>query len=184
MLDFIGSIVGLSQDFETHRWHITFSMDRDTALQCVENLRQSDKLQVHVTKFRRKRSLDANNYMWALCSQIGHKLNLSKDEVYEKMLQDYGTFYKDDDGYISVTVKSAVDMAKLGGHWKFIKQVGDFSSYLMIKGSSEYDTKEMAQLLDGVVREAQDLGIQTETQFDLERMLEEWGRQYQSSHRT
>ena len=184
MLDFIGQIVGLSQDFESRLWHITFSMDKDTALECVENLRQSDRLQIYVAKYRKKRSLDANAYLWVLCSQIGHKVNLSKEAVYEQMLNDYGTFYKDDDGYVTVTVKSSVNMSKVGGHWKFIKQVGEFSSYLMIKGSSDYDAKEMGKLLDGVVLEARNLGIQTETDFDHERMLEEWGRQYQSSHKT
>ncbi|MEG2189502.1 MAG: hypothetical protein RRY08_06680, partial [Christensenella sp.] len=36
-----------------------------------------------------------------------------------------------------------------------------FSHYRTIKGSSEYDKKEMSRLIDGIVYEAKQLGIET-----------------------
>lgn len=99
----------------------------------------------------------------------------SKEEVYEQMLQKYGTFYEDEGGYITITVKKTVDMAKVSGHWKHIKDNGNFASYLMIKGSSEYNTAEMSHFIDRIVEEAQGLGIETATPDELERMKQEWG---------
>lgn len=175
-MDFTGRILGLSKDWETDRWQITFSMNEESALQTIQDLNQTDKLAIHVVKWRKKRSNDANAYLWVLCDKIAQVIKTSKEEVYEEMLQKYGNFYSDDNGYVVVTVKSDVNMSKVGGHWKFYKRVGDFSSYLMLKGSSDMDTKEMSNLLDGIISEAKELGIQTETQDEIGRMLEQWAK--------
>ena len=178
MMDFTGKIVGLSKDWESHRWRITLSMDDESALDAIENLKQEDKLAIHITKWRKKRSTDANAYLWVLCQKVAEKLSSSKEEVYEQMLQSYGTFYKDDEGYVTVTVKESVDMSKVGGHWKFIKTVNGFSSYLMLKGSSVMDSKEMSVLLDGVISECKELNIETMPDYDKQIMIEEWGEQF------
>ena len=46
---------------------------------------------------------------------------------------------------------------------------------MMIKGSSEFDTSEMSYFIDQIVEEAQELGIETATPDELERMKQEWG---------
>jgi hypothetical protein len=134
-------------------------------------------LSIVAKKYRQKRSLDANAYCWVLITKIAEMLNSSKEEIYEDMLQKYGFIYQDDDGYITVTVKADVDMNKITGHWKFLKGNGKFNSYLMIKGSSEYDSAEMAKFIDRIVDEAKELGIETMTPAELERMKAAWGNQ-------
>ena len=42
------------------------------------------------------------------------------------------------------------------------------------RGSHEYDTKEMASLIDGAIREAKDLGIETLSAAELQRLVENW----------
>ena len=42
-------------------------------------------------------------------------------------------------------------------------------------GSSRYDTKEMSVLIDYLVRQADDLGIQVLTREEIELMKTEWG---------
>ena len=125
-------------------------------------------------QWREKRSQDANSYAWVLMSKIADVVGSSKDEVYEEMLQKYGVIYEDENGYITMTVKRCVDMSKIDGHWKFVKSNGAFSSYLMIKGSSDYDTAEMSHFIDRIVEEAKELGIETATPDELERMKEMW----------
>jgi hypothetical protein len=44
----------------------------------------------------------------------------------------------------------------------------------MIKGSSEYDTKEMSRFIDGIVAEAKELGIETLPPAELETMMKAW----------
>ena len=92
-----------------------------------------------------------------------------------RLLEQAFDTYQDDDGYITVTVKSEVDMSKIDGHWKFYKSNGKFSSYMMIKGSSQYDSAEMAKFIDHIVQEAKELGIETLTPDELARMNAEWG---------
>jgi hypothetical protein len=65
------------------------------------------------------------------------------------------------------------------GHWKFYQGNGKFNAYLMIKGTSEYNTSEMAKFLDMVIQEAKELGIQTETPDEIARMNALWGEKYE-----
>lgn len=179
-MDFTGHIAGRSIDFDTREILLTLRVDRDSQVDNIE-FTTEDKLAIRIAKWRKKRSLDANAYLWVLCTKIASALKSSKDEVYEQMLKRYGTFYRNDDGsYITVTVKKEVDMSKISGHWMHCGDDpnGKFTAYMMIKGSSEYDTKEMSDLLEGIVSEARELGIQTETDKEHQAMIEEWGKQY------
>lgn len=171
-----GKLIGANRTFDGKGIVLTFEVDASAAVQ-IESLRAQDKLRIKAVRYKEKRSLDANAYAWVLMTKIANHpdISSSKEEIYEEMLQKYGAAYEDEGGYITVTVKKAVDMSKLEGHWKYIKDNGTFASYLMLKGSSEYDTAEMSHFIDHIVEEAKELGIETETPDDLARMKQEWG---------
>lgn len=175
-MDTTGKLTGASRTLNGQGIILTFEVDASVAGQ-VENIRSDDLLRIRAIKYKQKRSLDANAYAWVLMTKIANHpdISSSKEDVYEQMLQKYGTLYEDEDGYITITVKKSVDMSKVDGHWKYIKDNGKFSSYLMIKGSSEYDTAEMSHFIDRIVEEAKELGIETATPDELERMKQEWG---------
>lgn len=175
-MDTIGKLTGASRTLNGQGIILTFEVDSSAAGQ-VENMRSDDLLRIRAVKYKQKRSLDANAYAWVLMTKIANHpdISSSKEDVYEQMLQKYGTLYEDEGGYITITVKKSVDMSKVDGHWKFIKDNGKFASYLMIKGSSEYDTAEMSHFIDRIVEEAKELGIETATPDELERMKQEWG---------
>ena len=44
-------------------------------------------------------------------------------------------------------------------------------AYIIIRGSHTYNSKEMSTLLNGVIQEAQSLGIETMTPAEIEEML-------------
>lgn len=50
----------------------------------------------------------------------------------------------------------------------------DFTHYKVFKGSSEYDTREMSIFLDGIVSEAESLGIPVLSDSELALLKEEW----------
>ena len=138
---------------------LIFRLDKDTVYD------------VKIDKHREKRSLNANAYLWKLVTEIGNVLNKSKEEVYLQMLIDYGQSEM-------VSILSEIDVK---GYFKYYKLAGtsilngkEFNHYKIYKGSSEYDTKEMSILLNGVVQEAKNLGIKTKDDIELERLLEEW----------
>lgn len=171
-----GKIQNIVKDWATGQLQITFSVNEQSVINEIDDIKDCERLSITAKKWRQKRSLDANSYCWTIISKIAEKINSSKDEVYEEMLQKYGYFYQDEEGYISITVKAEVDMSKIAGHWKFLKTNGKFTSYLMIKGSSEYDTRQMARFIDCIVEEAKLLGIETMTPAELERMKAAWGQ--------
>lgn len=132
-------------------------------------------LTVQLKEYHPKRSLSANNYCFAIIGKMAVKLRTSTDELYENLITRYGVPYQDEDGnYVTVTMKNYISVDKLGGHWKWIKDTNGFSSYMMIKGSSEYDSAEMAAFIDMVVEEAKGMGIDTLPSTELERMKREW----------
>ena len=138
---------------------LLFRLDKDTVYD------------VKINKHREKRSLNANAYLWKLVTEIGNILNKSKEEVYLQMLIDYGQSEM-------VSILSEIDVK---GYFKYYKLAGtsilngkEFNHYKIYKGSSEYDTKEMSILLNGVVQEAKNLGIKTKDDIELERLIKEW----------
>lgn len=168
-----GKLHSVNRDWKTGKIIIGFELNEEPT-EAINDIASCEKLSITAKKYRQKRSLDANAYCWVLITKIAEMMNSSKEEIYEDMLQKYGYIYQDDDGYITVTVKADVDMNKITGHWKFLKGNGKFNSYLMIKGSSEYDSAEMAKFIDRIVDEAKELGIETMTPAELERMKAAW----------
>lgn len=140
-------------------------------LQDIFNLDKDTIYDVKIAKHHNKRSINANNYLWELCTQIGNVLRKSKEEVYFEMLVEYGQS-------IMVSVLSNVNM---NGFYKYFKEAGksilngkEFTHYKLYKGSSEYDTKEMYILLEGVVQEARQLGIKTKEDYEIKKIMEAW----------
>lgn len=174
-MEFTGKVVGLNQDYSTGSYTISFLVNETKAvLSGYDAIKNMDKLDIKAVKHREKRSLDANAYAWVLMSKIAAVLQTSKEEVYEEMLRRYGVLYEDDSGYITITVKAAVNMSKVDGHWQLIKDNGTFKAYAMIKGSSQYNTKEMSTFIDGIISDAKELDIETLTPAELERMKASW----------
>jgi hypothetical protein len=51
----------------------------------------------------------------------------------------------------------------------------DFTHLHVWVGSSKYDTREMSVFIDGIVQEARDLGIDTDTPEQIARFMAQWG---------
>lgn len=179
-MEFTGQIVGVNKDWNTGQFNIIFSVNEPQAVNEVHSLK-NEKLTVKAVKYRKKRSLDANAYAWQLMSKLAETITppISKEECYELMLQRYGTNETDADGNIvKISVLAEIDISNMGIHFSCIGQghVGDklFNHYRVIKGSSEYDTKEMSLFIDGIVSECKEVGIETLTPDELEKMKSSW----------
>lgn len=129
---------------------------------------------VEIEPLKRKRSLDANAYLWVLMGKMAEVLKTSKDEIYLEMLARYGVF-------THIVVKpNMVDKVK--AEWKLVRELGEVTvngkagtQLQCFFGSSTYDSREFSHLLDGVISEAKDLGIDTVSQSEADRMIKEWG---------
>lgn len=171
-----GRLQAIQKDWQTDKWLLTFEINEKPTEE-INFIKDCEKLILVIKKFRKKRSLDANAYCWALITEIANHPDVrsSKEEIYEEMLQKYGFLDQDESGYITITARADIDVKRLGSHWKFYKSNGKFNAYLAIKGTSEYDTAEMAHFIDQVVSEAKELGIETATPDEIARMKALWG---------
>lgn len=117
-----------------------------------------------IKEHRQRRSLNQNSYAWELIGKIADNMRKSKEEVYMGMLRDYGQSE-------IISVRSDIN---INGYFKYFEKFGtgqvngkDFTHYKIYKGSSEFDTREMTIFLDGIIQEAQALGIDTLTPTQL-----------------
>ena len=130
-------------------------------------------VEVSVKKWADPRTLKANAYLWALITEIGNAIRQSKEEVYFDMLKDYGQ-----GGAVSVQEKFVPNFERT---YKYREYLGEtelngktFKHYRFWVGSSEYNRDEFAILLDGVIEEAKNLGIETKTNEEIESLLKEF----------
>lgn len=167
-----GKIVDTSIDFVTGLPRITLSVnEKGEMLNGYDDIKDLEKLDIEIKPYRDKRSLNANAYAWKLITEIGNVLHVSKEEIYLLMLKRYGQSQM-----ISVLAE-----IPLGGYIKYYSEAGEstlngklFKHYKVYKGSSEFDKAEMAILIDGIVNEAKELGIQVETPDEIEKMKSLW----------
>lgn len=153
---------------------LIFSLSRENLPQIrkgISELKQwiekGKTIDIDVKEHREKRSIDANAYMWKLLEKMSEKLPESKDELYDKMLIEYGVFET-----VSVRKEAAEAFIR---QWKGpVKRLGsgvvngkEFEHLRVCFGSSGYDTKQMARLLDGIIRECKELGIDTKTPAEI-----------------
>lgn len=122
---------------------------------------------------KKNRSLDANAALWKLLHELAIKLKTSKKELYKIVLQRYGVFDH------VVVVPEAVERLKKMSRFGAIEVKGEVFvnnkksvHVLCYYGSSTYDSKEFAHLLDGVINEAKEQGIDFISKEEQIRMVE------------
>lgn len=168
-----GRIKQINLDWKTRKTAVTVEIDAKPDE--VEKLTDKD-LTVVLKQFRAKRSLDANALLWHCLGKIAEALRADKWDIYLKMLKRYGQFT-----YICVKPKM-VDAVK--AQWRECEVVGDIDingqkavQMLVYFGSSTYDTQEFSVLLDGVISEMKEMGLELPTSEEMRRALELWAKQ-------
>lgn len=130
---------------------------------------------ISIDRQKRKRSLNANNYMWQLCQKIGEKIGATKETVYRKNIREVGSFETVE--LISAGAARFIrswEANGLGWVAEPISERGGYMTVIAYYGSSSYDTAEMSRLVEAVVEEAKALGIETMTPLELDRLKAVW----------
>lgn len=170
-MDCKGTLKDVTKDWMTGRFRLTFEVDKDVSAE-IERL--SGKLLALTAKvYRRKRSLDANALLWHCLGEIANVLRTDKWDVYLLMLKRYGK-------YTYIVVKENVVEA-VKKQWRECEVIGEIDvngqkgvQMLCYFGSSNYNTKEFSVLLDGVVSEMKEMGIEAPASKEMRRALELW----------
>lgn len=173
-MEWKGQIVRIEQDYMTGNVQATFTIEKHIA-NFLNELKGID-LRIKADKYRNKRSLDANALLWVCLDKIAEKLRTDKWSVYLKMLKDYGKFT-----YICVK-PNVVEAVK--AQWRECEVVGEYEvngqkaiQMLCYFGSSTYDSKEFSRLLEGVIYEMRELGLEAPTSEEMRNSIEKWKKE-------
>lgn len=139
----------------------------------------TDKPQrVKITQWKEKRSLSANAYAWTLLGKLSAALHIPPEDIYRQLIPDVGG------NYTAVTVdlnglnKLRETWGNNGKGW-LVELIGagakpgtvDVALYY---GSSVYDTAQMARLIDLIIDECRENGIEYLPPEQIAAMLEAW----------
>ena len=139
----------------------------------LQELNEKKTFDITIEQHREKRSINANNYSYALQDKIAKKLNRSLDDIHKQMVLDYGvleTYSIRKDAFASA--KRLFDYFEVLGESEV-----NGKTFIHVKagiGTHNYNTLEMSKFLDGVVQEAQQLGIETRTPKQLAELKSLW----------
>ena len=130
------------------------------------------KYELTIEKRKQRRSLTANGYLWVLLGKMAAVLKTTKEEVYRNYIINTSAFM--------VSTINIDEMEFWQNCWAD-RGIGWLSEPLNINGdgtidmvnyygSSVYSTEEMAHLIDLVVQDCKDLGIETMPPEEIERL--------------
>lgn len=155
---------------------LTHREAQESVSEFQEILDKGKYLSVEIKQHRQRRSLNANAYMWVMLSKMAEVLHTTKDELYIEMLDRYGVF-------THIVVKPSV-VERVKEEWRTVRELGEITvngkSGIQLQcyfGSSTYDTKEMSVLIDGIVSECKELGIETLPPAELQILKDEWDKE-------
>ena len=165
-----GTLKGVARDLTTGNWMISFELK---TLPSLDDISGGDTLDITAKRHRDKRSKNANALLWECLGRIASSIGSDKWTVYLQMLKRYGT-------YTYVCVKpGAVEMLKM--QWRECEEIGTVDIHgqeavqmLCYYGSSTYDTKQFSVLLDGVISEMKEMGIETPADENIRAALAAW----------
>lgn len=140
-------------------------------------LKRGREWEVEFRPVRKRRSLSANAYAWVLIDKLATKLGSTKTEVYREMVRLYGPFQ-----IVEISTAALQRFTEVWSHnglaWiaEPLTDKGATVEVMTIPGTSSYNTAEMARLINGLVDECKEQGVETMEPARLESLVKEWGK--------
>ena len=155
-----GRLITVQKDWRTGKFQVAFEVDDDVSSQ-ADSINQKD-LKITAKIWREKRSLDSNAYYWVLLSRLAEYMKISKPCAHNMMLRRYGQNLLIDGIKADIRIPDTEKAEKMAMeastyHIRPTSQTVSgsdgvtYRTYVMLKGSSDYDTREMSELIDGLV---------------------------------
>lgn len=155
--------------------------DLGLAMAFLRRFKQGKMYSATLKLFQKKRSLDANQKLWALINEMSTILKMPPEEIYQGYIPDVG------DNYRVFPVKPE-EINEVAEEWcrghigRMVEDMGpcrlsDLRGYHNLKcyrGSSEYDTATFSRLLELVMQDCRQLGIETMSEREKSLLMEEW----------
>ena len=173
----------INYDFANNRALIEF----DASFAETYDKYHDKDVNIDVKLWRPKRSGAANRQLWVLVDKIATETHLTKDEVYRNEIKEIGGVSTTFSMYDEEVDKFCEYWESQGLGWQtdVIGSENGSTSVIAYYGSSTFDTSQMKQLIDNLIYEAEQLGIDTDTpdkQAWWKVMMEEGEKEYARQH--
>jgi len=169
-----GRLVDMSLGLN-RKQRVTVEVDGDFQ-QEYERLKTSE-IDIEIKKHRKRRSLDANAYAWVLIDKIADALAADKATVYKTAIRSIGGV----SDIVCIQEQAAESLRRAWSYnglgWQseaMPSKIEGCVNVVLYYGSSIYDTKQMGSLIEQIVYEAKELGIETMTPDELNNLVERW----------
>ena len=152
------------RDRDGKHWIVTFTTEGKLNGDVFDELAKVE-CDIEVRKHRNIRSKNANSYFHVLVNKIAAETGESDEEVKIRLITSYGALARTEDGKLLMFVlpkeADATDYYKYAVLYDQREINGTVCNmWKVYKDSHKMDTKEMARVIDGAIREAKDLGIE------------------------
>lgn len=125
----------------------------------------------------KKRSLDANAFFWKMLDTLAEKLRIPKVELYKEYIRNIGG----NSETVCVQDKAVEKLCRCweqkGIGWqteRMPSKIEGCTNVILYYGSSEYDTKQMSRLIDLLVADCKEQGIETSTPDEISKLISLW----------
>ena len=153
------------------------TIETNTDLRGLVDRLNEKELDIEIKEHKEKRSKDANAYAWTLLNALSNVLNEDKVNLYREYVKNVGGNYQ----VVCIQNEAVDDLIKGWEHnglgWltdTAESKLNGCTNVLLYFGSSEFDTKQMSRLIDLIIQDCKDNGIETLTPEELARLKEEW----------
>jgi hypothetical protein len=150
--------------------------DNKIAKLISEDTTLKEFIKLKFEKWREKRSLDANAYMWVLLGKIAEheSIKSTAEELYKKYIKNVGVY--EIMPIKTIAVDAYINRWTRNGKGWFCEVLGEsklagYTNVITYFGSSSYDSAEMARVIKEIIIDAKELGIQTATPEEQQKML-------------
>ena len=184
-------------DYKENKWLLTFETE---ASPVIYDDTKDKEIVLDISAYSEKRGLTANSYFWVLVNKIAKKTGQTDTDVHDELLKDNISFIMKDgviDYFITDEEPGKYGMIKKQGKTgyeyyitrgdKVLLSKPDGSYYIApdgkpkttniywhIKGTHQMNKEEMSMIIDDTVNEAKELGIETMTPKEIERLKSLW----------
>lgn len=153
-------------------------VDQEDARFALENFEQGEAHDLEIKKARgKKRSLDSNAYCWVLMDKLAAHYRVPVTTVYRNFVREIGG-----NSEVICMMNGAVKIfcrswERNGLGWQtevLPSKIDGCQNVKIYYGSSTYDTEQMSRLIELVVQECHDAGIETKSKEELASLLAQW----------
>lgn len=121
---------------------------------------------------RKKRSKNANSYFWELLQKLCFEMNIDLIEEYRKRVKELGicqTFELDNKNL--ATFEHLWNERGIAWFTEKVEQGANKTIINAYYGSSSYNSKQFSKLLDNLVQDCREVGIQTLDDLEINELI-------------